>query len=103
MSILRRTVYYDISRGKAMFWDWAKVTTTLGVMAEPFIVGAKFTANTNALVHNPTTEENNFDPDDEINRIDEIRALPIDKEQLILSSSAVDHLMGGTTSPRDGR
>ena len=94
MSILRRSVYYDNSRDKAMFWDWAKVTTTLGVMAEPFIVGAKFTANT------PTVD---FDPDDEINRIDEIRALPIDKEQLILSSSAVDHVMGGPTVTRLGR
>jgi len=103
MSILRRTVYYDNSRGIAMFWDWAKVTTTLGVMAEPFIVGAKFTANCNALVHFPANKENNFDPDDEINRIDEIRAMPLDQEQLILSSSAVDHLHGGATSPRDGR
>ncbi len=94
MSILRRTVYYDTSRDIAMFWDWAKVTTTLGVMAEPFIVGAKFTANTPLV---------DFDPEDEINRIDEIRALPIDKEQLILSSSAVDHLHGGATTTRIGR
>jgi len=94
MSILRRTVYYDISRGTAMFWDWAKVTTTLGVMAEPFIAGAKFTHNT------PTVD---FDPDDEINRMDEIRAMPLDKEQLILSSSAVDHLHGGPTVTRLGR
>ena len=79
-----------------MFWDWAKVTTTLGVMAEPFIAGAKFTANTN-------TNTNDFDPDDDINRIDEIRALPIDKEQLILSSSAVDHLHGGPVFTRTGR
>ncbi len=94
MSILNRTVYYDNSRGRAMFWDWAKTTTTLGVMAEPFIAGAKFTINT------PTVD---FDPDDEINRIDEIRAMPLDKEQLILSSSAVDHLHGGPTVTRTGR
>ena len=94
MSILNRTVYYDNSHGRAMFWDWAKVTTTLGVMVEPFIAGAKFTVNT------PTVD---FDPDDEINRIDEIRALPIDREQLILSSSAVDHLHGGPTVTRIGR
>ena len=94
MSILNRTVYYDNSRGLAMFWDWAKVTTTLGVMAEPFIVNAKFTAQTPLV---------DFDPDDEINRVDEIRALPIDREQLILSSSAVDHLHGGPTVTRIGR
>ena len=94
MSILKRTVYYDNSRGIAMFWDWAKVTTTLGVMAEPFVVGAKHVANTPLV---------DFDPDDEINRIDEIRAMPIDREQLILSSSAVDHLHGGPTVTRIGR
>lgn len=94
MSILKRTVYYDITRGTSMFWDWAKVTTTLGVMVEPFVVGAKHVANTPLV---------DFDPDDEINRIDEIRALPIDKEQLILSSSAVDHLHGGPTVTRIGR
>ena len=94
MSILKRTCYYDNSRGRAMFWDWAKVTTPLGVMAEPYIAGLKFSHNL------PTVD---FDPDDEINRIDEIRALPIDKEQLILSSSAVDHLMGGPTVTRLAR
>ena len=94
MSILKRTVYYDNSRNIAMFWDWAKVTTTLGVMAEPFIVGAKRTAN------EPLVD---FEPEDEINRIDEIRAMPIGREQLILSSSAVDHLHGGSTVPRNGR
>lgn len=94
MSILKRTVYYDNSRGRAMFWDWSKVTTTLGVMAEPFIAGMKFTPNTPLV---------DFDPDDEINRIDEIRAMPLDKEQLILSSSAVDHLHGGPTVTRLAR
>ncbi len=94
MSILNRTVYYDTSRGKIMFWDWAKVTTTLGVMAEPFVAGAKHVANTPLI---------DFDPDDEINRIDEIRAMPLDREQLILSSSAVDHLHGGPTVTRIGR
>jgi len=90
MSILNRTVYHDDSRGRAMFWDWAVVTTTLGTMVEPFIAGAKFTVNT------PTVD---FDPDDEINRIDTIRSMPLDKEQLILSGGD-GHLHGGPTVTR---
>jgi len=91
MSILRRTVYYDNSDGRALFWDFAKVTTTIGSMVEPFIPGARH-------VNNQDFEA--FDPDDEINRIDEIRAAPLDKEKLILSD---DYSMGGIGSPRVGR
>jgi len=93
MSILNRTIFYDNTRGLAMFWDWALVTTTLGVMAEPFVVGQKLTAN------NPLED---FDPEDEINRIDSIRAMPLHKEQLVLSGGD-DHLHGGPTVTRVGR
>jgi len=93
MSILNRTVYYDNTGGLAMFWDMAKVTTTLGVMAEPFVPG---------LRHDLNQDFEHFDPTDEINRIDTIRALPLHKEQLILSSGG-EHLMGGVFSPRTGR
>ena len=93
MSILNRTVYYDNTNGRAMFWDWAKVTTTLGSMAEPFIPGQRWDVN---------QDFEPLDPDDEINRIDEIRALPIDKSQLILSGGD-DYLTGGVQSPRTGR
>ena len=93
MSILNRTVYYDNSRGRAMFWDWAVVTTTLGTMVEPFIAGAKFTADV------PMIE---FDPDDEIARMDTIRAMPLDREQLILSGGD-GHLHGGPSVTRLGR
>ncbi len=93
MSILNRTVYYDNTNDLAMFWDWAIVTTTLGVMAEPFIAGQKFVANV------PLED---FDPEDEIARIDTIRAMPLDKEQLILSGGD-QHLHGGPTVTRTGR
>ena len=91
MSILKRTVYYDLKDGRAMFWDWAKVTTTLSVMCEPFIPG---------LRHDMNQDFEDFDPEDEINRIDDIRAMPIDKEQVILSDN---HVMGGATVPRANR
>jgi hypothetical protein len=93
MSILNRTVYYDNSRGRAMFWDWASVTTTLGEMVEPFIAGAKFATN------RPTVD---FDPEDEIARIDIIRAMPLHKEQIVLSGGD-GHLNGGVLVPRLGR
>jgi len=94
MSILNRTVYYDNTNGRAMFWDWAKVTTTLGTMVEPFIPGAR---------HELHMDFENFDPDDEVNRIDDIRSMPIAKSQLILSGAGDQHLMGGVQSPRTGR
>jgi len=91
MSIQKRTVYYDNKNGRAMFWDWAKVTTTLGTMVEPFLPGSRHALN---------EDFEDFDPDDEINRIDEIRALPLGKHQLILGDN---HVMGGSVMPRINR
>lgn len=93
MSILNRTVFADVKGGIFMFWDWAKVTTTLGTMAEPFVPGSRWDVN---------QDFEEFDPDDEINRIDELRIASLDKEQLILSGGD-QHLMGGATVPRSKR
>jgi len=93
MSIQSRTVYHDDSRGISMFWDWATVTTTLGAMVEPFIVGEKFAFDVATV---------DFDPEDEIARMDIIRSMPLDKEQLILSGGT-GHLHGGVTVTRTGR
>ncbi|KKM96312.1 hypothetical protein LCGC14_1179430 [marine sediment metagenome] len=92
MSILKRKVFYDDSRGNIMFWDWAMVTTTLGSMVEPFIVGQKYAINDDIL---------DFDPADEINRIDSIRIMDLNKEQVVLSTDP--HLHGGSTIPSTGR
>jgi len=43
-----------------------------------------------------------FDPEDEIARIDDIRSMSLDKEQLILSGGD-GHLHGGPTVTRTGR
>ncbi len=91
MSIQKRTIYYDVKNGNAMFLDWAKVTTTLGTMVEPFCVNQR---------HVHQTPFVNYDPEDEINRIDEIREMPAGKEQILLSGDdAGYHLMGGTHQP----
>ena len=90
MSIQTRSVFYDESGGLVRFWDWAIVTTTLGTMAEPFMVNAR-----------PTDGED-WDPEDEINRIDHIRGSPRDQAQLILSGGSGHVLNGGNQMPRNG-
>lgn len=92
MSISRRTVFYDNTNGVKRFWDWALVLTDIGTMVEPFMVNNRF-------YNGPSGE---FDPTDEICRIDEIRSIPIDKQQLALSGGD-HHLHGGVCIPRDGR
>jgi hypothetical protein len=85
-------VYYDNTNGIARFWDFAVVTTDLGTMVEPFLPNNRMDGQS----------YQNFDPTDEVTRIDEIRAAPIDKQLLILSGGE-HQLHGGTLNPRTGR
>lgn len=91
-AILNRTVFYNETNGIKSFWDWSLTTTNLGVMAEPFIV--------NDRIGRAHIIE--FDATDECSRIDEIRAMPIDAQQLVLSGGT-DHLHGGATLSRTGK
>jgi hypothetical protein len=92
MSILKRDVYFDNTGGFVRFWDWAICTTTLGSMAEPFQPDARYGFG-------PQRE---FDPTDELARIDSLQAAPIDTQLLVLSGG-VNQLIGGTQNPRIGR
>jgi hypothetical protein len=92
MSIKKREVFYDNTGGYVRFWDWALVTTTLGVMAEPFLPNDRHQFG-------PFDQ---FDPTDEIARIDDIRASSIDT-QLQALSGGVHAINGGAQLPRDGR
>ena len=92
MSILRRTVFYDNTGGFTRLWDWALVTTTLGTMVEPFDLSK----------HQIDTPAIEYDPTDEISRVDEIRAADIDQSLLILSGGDTQ-LNGGTLIPRVGK
>jgi len=92
MSIKRRTVYFDNTDGIARFWDWAKVSTSLGTMVEPFLPNDRYTTS-------PAIE---FDATDEIVRIDEIRSKPIDVHITVLSGGGAA-IHGGEQMPRDGR
>ena len=93
MSIQKRTVFYDDTAGIARFWDWAVTTTTLGVMAEPFCPADRYGFS-------PTIE---FDATNEICRIDEIRAAPIDRHKFMLSGNDDQVLHGGALMPRNGK
>jgi len=92
MSIQKRTVFYDTTGSLVRFLDWAIVSTTLGSMAEPFIVNGRRTLGQSIENHDFT---------DEINRVDEIRQMDVHKSLLQLSGG-VHQLNGGTLSPRVG-
>ena len=92
MSIQRRTVFYDNTNSIIRFWDWALVTTTLGTMAEPFLPNDRHQFG-------PFDQ---FDPTDEVARVDDIRSASVDK-QLLLLSGGTHQLHGGYQLPRDGR
>jgi len=90
MGILKREVYYDDTGGLVRFWDWALTTTTLGVMAEPF--------NPNDRLRIDGVSE--FDPTDDMARIDSLRAQTVDRQPQILSGGN-DALIGGPLNPRN--
>jgi|GEM_PF-6489991 len=96
--IKRRTifVYVDEKNGDKFykFWDWARVTTGLGTMAEPFQVGQKYPHN--------TCLAQEYDPEDEMVRIDNIEIA--EPEPRLLGGLGEDPpLNGGTLMTRVGR
>lgn len=92
MSIVKREVFYDNSGGYARFWDFALVQTSLGAMVEPFVPGSP---------KPPDSDVENFDPTDEIARIDSISAKPRDIEKRFLFGEE-QSLHGGDLRPRVG-
>ena len=92
MSITHRTVFFDDSTGVVRFSDWALVKTTLGTMVEVFNINQR----------NVTSVQlRDFDPTDEIARIDSIKRISLHREKLILSGGT-QVLHGGIMQPRDG-
>lgn len=92
MSIVKRTVLIDRTTDVIRFNDWAYVDTTIGPMGEPFLPNARVSTCT------PVSE---FDPTDEIARIDDIRALPVDLSFGYFSGGG--QAIGGYIMPRDGK
>ncbi len=92
MSIQRRTAFYEESGGVFRFLDWALTQTTLGMMAEPFNANNRYGMS-------PAIQ---FDPTDEIVRMDNISRIDFDKSLLLLSGGS-EQIHGGALIPRDGR
>lgn len=92
--IQRRIVFADKSvNGILRFSDWAAVKTPIGYMVEPgFVINNRRAAGEDIT---------NFDPTDEMNRIDDIQIIDMLQEQLVLSGG--QHLHGGTHMPRVGK
>ena len=73
--VLKRTIFYGVHQGTIRFSDWANVVTSQGSCAEPY------QAN---LRNSPGTPINvDFDPADQIVRIDEIEQIDLAKENLL--------------------
>jgi len=92
-TILRRDVFYDDTGGYIRFWDWALCTTTLGTMAEPFFPNDRLGIQ---------AQISEYDPTEEMSRMDGIRASSVDKQLLTLSGGQ-HQLHGGPLMPRVGR
>ena len=106
--IKKRTIFVDVhnkdvySTADSMttresfhkFWDWALVQTEIGPMAEPFQVGLKYP--------HQTCLAQDYDPEDEMARVDEIKVSENDPS--LLGGSGEDRaLIGGILMTRVGR
>jgi len=91
MSIQRRTVFYDIIDGVVRFHDWAIVTTTLGSMAEPFVMQQQINVD-------DESDYEDYDFTDMMHRIDDMRQMDSHKAKKQLG----DNTIGGTLLPRVG-
>lgn len=100
MSILKREVFYSTKDGKVQFLDWARTTTTLGVMAEPF------TMNDRKIPTGPDDAQDgiqDFDPSDIMVKVDALqRTENFDslKRDLFADQTGRQPLHGGNLWPR---
>lgn len=95
--ILNSTVFVEKLAGPGTvyrFAEFARVTTPLGAMVEPFIIGDKV----------PTSADiQNYDATDEMCRIDDIQFVDLDKIPTMLGDGEGPAYHGGTQLPRTGR
>jgi hypothetical protein len=92
--ILKRTVFCEAEKSSPLrFADWARVITPQGTMAEPF--------TTIFLRNAPDVDIEDYDPTEEMCRVDEIEFTNLDKVSQNLSGGELIH--GGDLHPRVGR
>lgn len=95
--ILNRTVFAEKGAGPGTvfrFAEFARVTTPLGAMVEPFIIGDKVPTGTDIQNHDAT---------DEMCRIDDIQYVDLDQLPSMLGDGGSPTYHGGTQLPRTGR
>ena len=101
-TIFKRTVYYEKLDGNPFrFSDWAHVVARdVGECVEPFSLSLRLFSNSE------------YDPTDDMSRIDLLQNIDMNKETVILSGSSRENInsdggtvqfMGGTMIPRSGR
>lgn len=94
--ILRRTAFMEVDKrspGDGTFHrphDWARVTTGIGTMAEPFCM---FTRHVVSVGNQQT------DWTEPMSRVDDIELIDFDKNQSLVG----DNVHGGILIPRTGR
>jgi hypothetical protein len=96
--VTRRTVFYDMADGYVRFHDWAIVNTTLGVMAEPFIV-LPFGVGRIAK----GGDRPNIDNTDPCRLITELKQESMDGTIIMASFGNTAPIHGGIQYPRAGR
>lgn len=99
--IMRRTIFIDVISKNGdkfhKFWDWARVTTGIGNMAEPFHPGQKY-----PYLQGTTTSIQDYDPEDMMGRIDNIEYH--ESEPRMLGGAGDDPpCCGGVLMTKDGR
>lgn len=86
--VLRRTIYTETRIGRVRFFDWAKVETELGVMAEPYFPAYSQIGQGYA----------NYDDNDSMTKVDQIKPIDLRNDQNWLGDHALLH--GGFLMPR---
>lgn len=86
--IKKRVVQYIEEDGLIRFTGWALVTTTLGVMAEPFAVNER---------RIPGVGIQDYDPSNPVVRIDAFEAIEPGRERFLMGGEGVT---GGDVLPR---
>lgn len=94
--IKKRTVYYDDSTGVVRWADWARVTTGVGSMAEPYHINRIEVGDTHGEIFD-------FDFEDMIARIDEVKRIDLTQFPRMLSGGSSPSVNGGYGMPRIGK
>ncbi len=94
--VVKRTIYYDDSKGYITWLDWAEIKTAVGMAVEPFIMQRFDLGDTHKEIAN-------FEFDDQTVKIDAIERADVHTFNRMLSGGGDNPpLHGGYGMPRDG-